>query len=91
MSIPFIKDLLIAGFKCLGLLFRETAGGLCGPIDRILDIQKAVDHAIGPLLLVLLVHEDQLPKMVSVALPMEAWVVEVGFPKVVNGPSYEVG
>ena len=58
MSKAFLQDLLITGFPCLDLFFRETGSGRCGLIDRLFDIQKAVDHLIGPVLLVLLVHED---------------------------------
>ena len=42
-------------------------------------------------LLVLLMYEDQLAQVVSVAQPMAARVTEVWFPEVVNGASDEVG
>ncbi len=89
LSIPFIKDVLIPGFKPLDLLFRQTVLGLGGSIGLVPDIKKAVDHAINPVLVVLLVHKDQLVQMVSVVQPMQAGVAEVGFPEFVESSSDE--
>ena len=41
--------------------------GRFGQSDRLLDVQQAVDHRVGPVLLVLLVHEDQFAQMMRVA------------------------
>ena len=72
LSIALIKDLLITRFKCPDLPFRKMVRARFGLIDRVFDIQQAVDHEISPVLLVLLMHEEQLAQMVSVAQPMEA-------------------
>ena len=70
LGIAFIEDLLIASLKVLDLLFIKMVGGLSGLINGIFDFQQTVDHVIGPVLLVLLMHEDQLTQMVCIAQPM---------------------
>ena len=41
--------------------------GRPGLSARILDIQKAIDHRLGPVLPVLLMHEDQFAQMMRIA------------------------
>jgi len=59
--------LLVACFKGLDLVRGKMVGDLLRLLDSLFDVEQAVDHAIGPVLLVLLMHEDQFPQVVGVA------------------------
>jgi len=90
-SIAVVQDVLIAGLEDLELGFRQMIGDRPGLIDRLLDVQQAVDHSIGPVLPVLLMYEDQFAQMVRVAQAVCTFVTEVRLPEVVYRPSGEIG
>ena len=57
-GIAVVQDALIAGLEVSDPGFRQMVRGRFGQSDRLLDVQQAVDHRVGPVLLVLLMHED---------------------------------
>ena len=63
--------------------------GGTGVGDGIFGSEQAVDHGLGPGLIVLFVEEDEFAQQVGVAEAMGAVVFEVGFPKVVDGAALE--
>lgn len=65
--------------------------GGTGVGDGIFGSEQAVDHGLGPDLIVLFVEEDEFAQQVGVAEAMGAVVFEVGFPKVVDGAALESG
>src|SRR3970282_207828 len=84
------QDSLIAGLEVSDPGFGQMVGGRSGLSDRGLDVEQAVDHRVGPSLLVLLVYEDQFAQMMRVAQTVGAFVPEVRLPEVVNRPSEEI-
>ena len=44
----FVQDALIAGLEVSDPSFRQMVLGRFGQSDRLLDVQQAVDHRVGP-------------------------------------------
>ena len=85
-----VKNSPVSDLEFMKLFFGKMIGGVSGLIHDLLDLHQAIDHIFGPVLPVLLMHEDQFTQMVGVAQPVIALVREIGFPVVVNGPAREV-
>lgn len=62
-----------------------------GVIDRLRDVQQAVAHRLGPVLPVLLMHEDPFAQLVRGAQVVCAVVPEGRLPEGVYRPSGEIG
>ncbi len=58
---------------------RQT--GVSGGIDRVLDVPQALDHALGPPLLLLLPQKGQFTQKVRVAEGVVAVILNVGSQK----------
>ncbi len=92
LRVAFVDDAIVSGkeedFLGVGKALEMGAAG-CG--DGSFGSEQAVDHGLGPGLVLLLVEEDEFAQQVGVADGVLAVVVEVGFPKVVDGATLEGG